>query len=57
MDKAMKEYYGETISMAQDEISLYTDLMDGAASALEHYTSLLELFGRSMDYDSMLVVL
>ena len=53
LDKAMKEYYGNTLSMAQDEISKYTDLMDNAASALEHYSSLMELFGKATDYTSM----
>ena len=53
LDKAMKEYYSNTLSMAQDEISKYTDLIDNAASALEHYSSLMELFGKTTDYTSM----
>jgi hypothetical protein len=46
LDNAMKEYYGNTISMAQEEISKYTDLMENATTVLDHYQSLMELFGQ-----------
>jgi hypothetical protein len=42
----MKEYYTETLSKINDEISKYTDLMEGATTALEHFSSMMELLGK-----------
>ena len=57
LDTAMKEYYGNTLEMAQDEISKFTDLMENAASVLDHYRSLMDLFGRSKDFEGINIVL
>jgi hypothetical protein len=51
------EYYSETLAAAQDEMSKYTDLMESQSGVLEHYISLMELFGRNFDYESMEVIL
>lgn len=49
----MEEYYGNTIALAQEEIAKYTDLMENAASVLDHYNSLMELTGKNKDYQMM----
>lgn len=51
LDQAMKEYYGSTISMAQEQISKFTDLMEHSSTVLEHYSTLLELFGKKNNFD------
>ena len=50
LDKAMKEYYGDTIKAAQEEISKYTDQMEHQNEVLDYYQSLIELSGKSNDY-------
>jgi hypothetical protein len=37
LDKAMMEYYGETIAMAQEELAKYTAQMENHVAVLEHY--------------------
>ena len=53
LDEQMKEYYGNTLDMAIEEISKYTDHMDSLTSVLDHYKSILELTGRGQNYDAM----
>lgn len=53
LDKAMMSYYSDTIAASGEEIAKYTDQMEHATSVLEHYQSILELTGRSNDYDAM----
>jgi hypothetical protein len=53
LDRTMKEYYEETLSAANNEISKYTDTMDHQSSVLEHYVNILELAGKSKDYKRM----
>lgn len=50
LDATMKEYYGNTISMANDELSKYTSQLEHQTSVLEHYNSLVNLMGKSTDY-------
>jgi hypothetical protein len=50
-------YYGETISMAQDELSKYTSQMEHHTSVLEHYKSLMDLLGKATDYKKINTVL
>jgi hypothetical protein len=47
------EYYGNTLDMAAEEIAKYTDRMDHQTAVLDHYSSLLEIMGKSNDYKSM----
>jgi hypothetical protein len=42
----MKEYYGNTLDMAMEELSKYTSHMDNLNSVLDHYRTILELTGR-----------
>ena len=53
LDKSMMEYYGNTLDMAAEEIAKYTDRMDHQTAVLDHYSSLLEIMGKSNDYKSM----
>jgi hypothetical protein len=42
----MEDYYSNTLSMAQDETSKYTDKMENLNSVLDHYSSILDLVGK-----------
>mgnify|MGYP003622429764 CR=1 FL=1 len=42
----MLEYYGNTIDLANDELSKYTDHMEHLTSVLDHYRSVFPLFVR-----------
>ena len=53
LDKSMMEYYGNTLDMAAEEIAKYTDRMDHQTAVLDHYSSLLEIMGKSNDYKTM----
>lgn len=51
LDKAMQELYGETISAATEELAKYTEQMEHSTSVLDHYKSVIELMGKSNDYE------
>jgi hypothetical protein len=53
----MMHYYGDTLAAGADELAKYTDLMEGQTSVLEHYLSLMDILGKSNDYERMGVVL
>lgn len=53
LDNTMMEYYSNTIDMANEELSKYTDQIEHQTSVLEHYSSLIELMGKSNDYKMM----
>ena len=57
LDNEMQEYYGNTLSMAQEEIGKYTDKMDHLGGVLDHYQSMLSIIGKETDYKSMGIVL
>lgn len=57
LDKEMLEYYGNTIDLANDELSKYTDHMEHLTSVLDHYRSIITLLGKNKDYDKVLSVL
>ncbi len=57
LDKQMLEYYGNTLDLAEDELSKYTDQMEHLTSVLDHYRSILSLLGRDTDYAKVLTVL
>ena len=57
LDKAMMEYYGETLAMAQEELAKYTDRMQQQTEVLQHYGNMMEILGKQLDYDSMGVIL
>ena len=51
LDKTMISYYGDTLAAAGEELSKFTDLMDHHVGVLDHYASLLEIMGKSKDWD------
>ena len=57
LDKAMMEYYGETLAKAQDELAKYTDKMNLQMESLSYYQSLLTLMGKQNDYKKMDTIL
>ena len=57
LDKEMLEYYGNTIDLANDELSKYTDHMEHLTNVLDHYRSIITLLGKDKDYDKVLSVL
>lgn len=57
LDKTMMEYYGETISMAQEELEKYTKQMEHQTEVLEHYHSLMETLGKETDYNALGIIL
>lgn len=52
-DDQMREYYGNTLDMAMEEIGKYVSQMEHLASVVEHLNSVLELTGESKDYKKM----
>ena len=57
LDTAVKEYYGNTIDMAKEEMAKYTDRMAHATTVLDHYNSILTSLGKQNDYKLMGTVL
>ena len=51
LDETMREYYGNTIQKANEEIGKYTSQMEAQNAVLDHYLSLNELMGRQKNYD------
>ena len=47
----MQEYYGDILSMAQEETATFTDQMEHLSSVLDHYSSLMDVLGKEQDYD------
>lgn len=48
--KAMQDYYGNTLAMAQEELAAFTDQMEHLNSVFDHYTSLLDLLGKRKNF-------
>jgi hypothetical protein len=53
LDKEMLEYYGETISKANEELGKFTSKMEHLTSVLNHYKSLTDMLGRPTDYENI----
>lgn len=51
LDKAMKNYYGDTLAAAKEELGKYTDRLEHQTSVLEHYKNLMDLLGKEIDYE------
>ena len=56
-DAMMKEYYGNTLEMAKEELAEYMEQFDQMNSVLDHYQNILELIGKEQDYDKMGAIL
>ena len=46
---ALQDYYGNVMSMAREEIGLYTAEMEQLNSVLDHYSSILDILGKQND--------
>ena len=57
LDETMKHYYGDTLAAASEELSKYTGLMENHNMVLDHYSNLVNLLGKSKDFDRMAKVL
>ena len=53
LDKEMMEYYGNTLDAAMEELDKYTSHMEHLTGVIDHYMSLMELMGKSEDYEAM----
>lgn len=47
--QAMQDYYGNVMSMAIEEIGLYTTEMEQLNSVLDHYSNIIEIIGKQDD--------
>lgn len=56
-DKQMKEFYGDTLQKAQDEIGKYTDQMESLTDTLEHYKNLVELINGEYDFENIGIII
>ena len=57
LDKAMLEYYSNTLDAVMEEMDKYTSKLEHQTSILEHYANMMEILGKSYDYKSMGVIL
>lgn len=57
LDTLMQDYYGETLAQGQEELSEYTAQMDRHTAVLNHYSNVLNIIGKSKDFESMGVIL
>jgi chromosome segregation ATPase len=48
----MQDYYGNVLSMAQEELASFTDQMSQLNSVMDHYTSLLDMLGKTKDFET-----
>ena len=52
-DEQMKEFYGNTLANAQEEIGKYTSLIEHQNTVLDHFANLSKLIGKEIDYEWM----
>jgi hypothetical protein len=57
LDDAMMNYYEETLAAGQEELDKYTSKMEHQTAVLEHYMSIMEILGKSQDYESLGIIL
>lgn len=53
LKQTMKEYYGETLDSASEELEIYTDRLEHQNEVLEHFASMMELLGKQTDYETI----
>ena len=53
----MKEFYGDTLQKAQEEIGKYTDQMESVTDTLEHYKNLVELINGEYDFENIGIII
>ena len=57
LDKMMMEYYGNTLAAANEELDKFIERISHSAGILEHYSSIMDLLGKSSNYKTMGVIL
>lgn len=57
LDKTMLDYYGNTLSMAGEELAKYTDRMEHQTSILEHYRNIMDIIGEPTNYEAIGTIL
>ena len=53
LDDQMMHYYEDTLSAANEELSKYTDHMEHLTGVFDHYLNLMDILGKSKDYDAI----
>lgn len=53
LDKQMREYYGNTLDEADEELEDHTDHLEHLSKVFDHYVNLMDIFGKSKDYEAM----
>ena len=53
LDKQMLHYYEDTLSEARSELDDFTDHMEHLTEVFDHYLNLLDILGRSKDFEAM----
>lgn len=53
MDKQMLHFFEDTLAAGQEELEDFTDHMEHLTSVFDHYLSLMDLLGKTKDYDGM----
>ena len=53
LDEQAKNYYGETLAKGNEELQKNVDKISHGTKVLEHYTDLMDVLGKSKDYDAM----
>lgn len=56
LDKSIVTYYGDTLAAAGEELSKFTSLMEHHVSVLDHYSNLMDIMGKSKDYERMKLI-
>ena len=57
LDESMMNYYGETLAAGAEELAKFTEKMEAQTAVLEHYSSIMDVLGKSQDYERMGVIL
>jgi hypothetical protein len=53
LDKTMMHYYGDTLEAARGELDDMLGHFDHLTTVTDHYLNLLDLLGKSADYEAM----
>jgi hypothetical protein len=53
LDKEMMHFYEDTLASAQEEVEGFTDHMEHLTGVFDHYLNLMDILGKSKDYEAM----
>lgn len=53
LDKEMMHYLEDTLSAASEEVAEFTDHMEHLTGVFDHYMNLMDILGKSKDYDAI----